>query len=218
MTLNMNKLRLLALATAAVSASAFAPPAPKTTSLTSIESTTVPYFIDLVEPEAPPMETASVAAAKPQKKNAPMKAKKPASTTHQEGIFSPVVKAAKIVLGEKTLNKVRAKGISLHSQVIGDFVATADTPFGKAALRRLFTLSDKDGNGTIDKEELREALTVLGFKWIKDKQVEGIFTRADTDGNGAIDYEEWCAEAPRTLRTNLIKLAKTNGGELGFLV
>jgi hypothetical protein len=37
------------------------------------------------------------------------------------GIFSPAVYAAKIALGEQKLNKIRGKGISLHSQAIGDF-------------------------------------------------------------------------------------------------
>lgn len=37
------------------------------------------------------------------------------------GIFSPAVVAAKAVLGEKELNKVRGKAISLHSQAITDF-------------------------------------------------------------------------------------------------
>ena len=37
------------------------------------------------------------------------------------GIFSPAVVAAKAVLGEKELNKVRGKAISFHSQAITDF-------------------------------------------------------------------------------------------------
>jgi len=37
------------------------------------------------------------------------------------GIFSPAVYAPKIVLGKEKLNKLRGKGISLHSQAIGDF-------------------------------------------------------------------------------------------------
>mmetsp|Transcript_9443 Transcript_9443/g.13944 ORF Transcript_9443/g.13944 Transcript_9443/m.13944 type:complete len:131 (-) Transcript_9443:189-581(-) len=37
------------------------------------------------------------------------------------GIFSPAVYAAKIALGADKLNKVRGKGISLHSQYIGEF-------------------------------------------------------------------------------------------------
>jgi len=37
------------------------------------------------------------------------------------GVFSPTVYAAKFVLGEKKLNNIRGKAISLHSQAIGDF-------------------------------------------------------------------------------------------------
>ena len=41
------------------------------------------------------------------------------------GIFSPAVYGAKIVLGNEKLNKLRGKGISLHSQTIGDFCGWA---------------------------------------------------------------------------------------------
>ena len=37
------------------------------------------------------------------------------------GIFSPAVYGAKVVLGTDRLNKIRGKGISLHSSTIGDF-------------------------------------------------------------------------------------------------
>ena len=37
------------------------------------------------------------------------------------GIFSPAVYGAKIVIGQDKLNKLRGKGISLHSQAIGNF-------------------------------------------------------------------------------------------------
>ena len=37
------------------------------------------------------------------------------------GIFSPAVYGAKFVLGEAKLNKLRGKGIALHSQVITEF-------------------------------------------------------------------------------------------------
>jgi hypothetical protein len=36
-------------------------------------------------------------------------------------IFSPIVKIASGILGQKKLNTIRGKAISLHSQVIGDF-------------------------------------------------------------------------------------------------
>ena len=34
-----------------------------------------------------------------------------------DGLFSPIVKAAKVVLGDKTLNKVRGDVIAQHSKV-----------------------------------------------------------------------------------------------------
>jgi len=37
------------------------------------------------------------------------------------GIFSPAVYGTKLVLGKDKLNKIRGKGISLHSQTIGEF-------------------------------------------------------------------------------------------------
>jgi hypothetical protein len=37
------------------------------------------------------------------------------------GVFSPAVYAAKVVLGQDKLNKIRGKAISLHSQYIGEF-------------------------------------------------------------------------------------------------
>ena len=108
--------------------------------------------------------------------------------------------------------------ISLHSETIAGFVDTYDTTVGRAILKQLFELADRDNSGTIEQEELQVALRTLGFNWLQDKQVGKIFERADTDANGAIDLDEWMREAPKTLRTNLIKLAKKNGDDLGFLV
>jgi hypothetical protein len=36
---------------------------------------------------------------------------------------------------------------------------------------QLFKIADKDGNGTIDKQELKEALTTLGFTHLGDAAV-----------------------------------------------
>lgn len=137
---------------------------------------------------------------------------------HKRGVFSPIVQVSKIALGEEKLNKLRAKVISLHSDVIANFVETSDTALGNMVLKQLFHFADKDKNGTISESELREALQTLGFDWLQEKQIKGIFERADIDTNGTIDMEEWIMEAPRTLRTNLIKLAKKNGGDMGLLV
>jgi hypothetical protein len=136
---------------------------------------------------------------------------------HKEGLFTPLVLSAKKLLGEERLNKVRAKAISLHSNTIASFVATAETPFGEAALNKLFLLADWDKSGTIEEEELKAAFKTLGFTWLQEKQVRGILERADINHDGKLDFEEWKREAPKTLKTNLIKLAKKNGNDLGFL-
>ena len=152
---------------------------------------------------------------------APKVQKKPAAAAKggqhsATGPFAPLVLLSKNVLGEDELNKIRAKAIGLHSDVIGKFVDTADTPFGQQVLKAMFTIADKDKSGTIEEEELAALLTGLGFD-LKPKQLSGIFQRADADESGSIDFDEWRRDAPKTLRTNLIKLAKKNGGELGFL-
>ena len=153
----------------------------------------------------------------PAKKKTPAPKKK-TNAAHKEGIFSPIVVAASAVIGSEQLNKVRAKAISIHSDLIKSFVGTSDSAFGQSVLQQLFKYVDTDSSGYIDKEELSKALSLLGFKWLKEKQVNSIFDRADVNNDGIISIEEFMAEAPRTLKTNLVKLAKNNGGDMGLLV
>ena len=120
-------------------------------------------------------------------------------------------------MGTKELNALRAEVILKHSKVIMAFVDTSESDFGQLALRRLFEAADKDGDGQLSKEEVREALHALGFSFLKDKQVDGIVARADVDEDDFIDFEEFARETPVVLRRNLVKLAKQNGHELGFL-
>jgi len=182
---------------------------------TETTTTTAPYFLS--EVEVPVVEEKVVKKA-PVAKKAPAKKKKGANPAHKEGIFSPIVVLAKQVLGEQRLNQVRGKFISTHSDVIKGFVATSDSPFGQKALTELFKIADKDGDVKLTKEEVAIALRSLGFSWLQEKQINGIIARADLDQNGLIDYEEFAEEAPRTLKTNLVKLAKKNGGDMGWLV
>ena len=200
---------LAALALLLSSASAFTPSTSRPTTAKAMSS--VPYFAEYETMRTPQAVEPTPEAPKPAPK------KKNNAQHSSDGIFAPAVLFAKKTLGEERLNKVRAKAISMHSDVISSFVDTSEWATGQLALKTLFTLADKNGDGTICKEELRIALQGLGFAWLQDKQVDGIFKRADADGNGSIDMEEWMREAPKTLRTNLIKLAKKNGGELGFL-
>jgi len=161
------------------------------------------------------MDIPPTPVAPKKKKPAP---KKKANAAHKEGVFSPIVIAAGTLLGPDQLNKVRAKAISIHSDLIKSFVGTSDSAIGQTVLQQLFKYVDADNSGYIDKEELSVALSLLGFKWLKEKQVNGIFDRADKNGDGIISMEEFMDEAPRTLKTNLVKLAKNNGGDMGLLV
>merc|ERR1712023_506102 len=44
------------------------------------------------------------------------------------GIFAPVVRVVRSVMGVKSFNKLRGKGIQLHSQVITEFCKTIGAP------------------------------------------------------------------------------------------
>ena len=162
--------------------------------------------------------TITESAPKMAKKPVGKKKKAAGGPAHKEGVFSPIVYAGKMVLGDEQLNKLRAKIISLHSDLIKSFVSTHDSTFGQAVLKSLFEISDLDKDGKLSRDEVASALRSLGFDWLKDKQIDGIIKRADTDENGYICIDEFCVEAPRTLSTGLVKLAKKNGGDMGLLV
>jgi len=186
--------------------------------LCEVASTNVDQPVNLKS--STPQPTSSEQPQAPMNPIQPKKqpSKKKSNPAHQEGVFSPLVIAFKVILGEDTLKKVRAKAISLHSDVIANFVDTYSTPFGQATLARLFTILDTNEDGVLDPSELQSGLHKLGFEWLKEKQISGIVKRSDLDKNGVIDYEEFSKAAPKTLRTNLTKLAKKNGGEMGLLV
>ena len=135
----------------------------------------------------------------------------------QDGIFTPLVKLTKNIVGKERFLPFRAKVIAEHTKVIQAFVETSDSPMGCMALKKLFELADVDGSGAVDREELKAALLKLGFDHLGDKQIDAILARADADDNCVIDYDEFVAEAPKTLKVNLVKLAKSNGSKLGFL-
>mmetsp|Transcript_19329 Transcript_19329/g.41070 ORF Transcript_19329/g.41070 Transcript_19329/m.41070 type:complete len:187 (+) Transcript_19329:67-627(+) len=135
----------------------------------------------------------------------------------KDGIFTPVVKGAKVIVGEGQLKEIRAKVIKAHGELMANFIGTHDWPSGEFALEKLFEAADADGNGRLDKEELKVALQKLGFSWVDDQKAETVAKKGDLDGDGLIDFEEFKKLAPTVLRQNLMKLAKENGGELGFL-
>mmetsp|Transcript_23680 Transcript_23680/g.71018 ORF Transcript_23680/g.71018 Transcript_23680/m.71018 type:complete len:173 (+) Transcript_23680:215-733(+) len=135
----------------------------------------------------------------------------------KNGLFSPLVRVVRRVVGTDRFNKAKSKIIAEHTKVIQAFVETSDSPFGCIALKKLFEIADENSDGTISREELEKALNKLGFYHLKPAQIDQILQRADDNDDCVIDYDEFVKEAPRTLKTNLVKLAKNNGAELGLL-
>lgn len=172
--------------------------------------------VRLQPPAAPSPAPSAVEEVKPKAEEARVRktVKNVASPT---GVFAPLVLGAKRVMGEQQLKELRAAVIAKHSKVIAEFVDTSESSFGQLILARMFAYADKDSNGTLDKEEVRDALRDLGFGFITEKQIGQIMKRADKDENEVIDFEEFVKDTPKVLRTNLIKLAKQNGHDLGFL-
>jgi len=170
------------------------------------------YFLD--EIITSPINEAT--ETKPVIKKAAIKPKS-GGANHKKGLFSPLVMATKEVVGVANLNKIRAQAIGLHSKAIKSFVDTNETALGSNIVLQLFALVDKNHDGAVDEDELAVAFKTLGFSWLKEKQIAGIIKRSGSE-DGILRMEQFRHEFPKTLRVNLVKLAKKNGGELGFLV
>merc|ERR1711907_491177 len=122
-------------------------------------------------------------------------------------------------MGEQELKEFRAAVIAKHSKVIANFVDTSDSKFGQLVLKKMFEYADKDSNGTLDREEVKVALCEgLGFCFLDDKDIDKMMKKASQGKNDVINLDEFLAESPKILRINLVKLAKANGHDLGFLV
>jgi len=63
-------------------------------------------------------------------------------------------------------------------------------PDPKQEMITAFKVFDRNGDGVIDKTELRQALTSLGVNKLTNQEVDQLFRAADTDGNGVIDFQE----------------------------
>eukprot|EP00929_Paragymnodinium_shiwhaense_P118777 TRINITY_DN90697_c0_g1_i1.p1 TRINITY_DN90697_c0_g1~~TRINITY_DN90697_c0_g1_i1.p1 ORF type:complete len:184 (+),score=60.43 TRINITY_DN90697_c0_g1_i1:102-653(+) len=135
----------------------------------------------------------------------------------KDGIFTPTVMGFKVLLGEKNLEAIRGFLIKAHGDAQAAVIETHETEFGQGVMQWLFNEADVDGNGTIDKAELKDALQRLGFEWMDDDRVDKLFKKADKDGNDEIDLEEFKTVSPKFIKQSLIKLAKKNGADLGFL-
>lgn len=62
----------------------------------------------------------------------------------------------------------------------------------KEEIDNAFLLFDKDKSGSIDVNELKDAMKALGI-FLKKEEVKAKMTKVDKDGSGAIDKEEFMA-------------------------
>lgn len=135
----------------------------------------------------------------------------------KDGPFTPTVVGLKMVMGDDNLKDMRNYFIKLHGDAQNAAIDTHDTEMGKQIMGWLFDQADKDGNGTIDKEELLAACQKLGFSWMDDKKASKLLKKADKDENEVIDREEFATTLPKFFKQSTLKLAKQNGADLGFL-
>ena len=59
-------------------------------------------------------------------------------------------------------------------------------------IRAQFKTLDKDGNGLVSAQEIREVLTALGDR-LSDEDVDEMIRDVDKDGDGQVNYEEFLA-------------------------
>lgn len=61
-----------------------------------------------------------------------------------------------------------------------------------AEYKEVFSMFDKDGDGTIDADELGTVMGSLGVN-PSDAEIQQMIEEVDTDKNGTIDFSEFCA-------------------------
>lgn len=108
-------------------------------------------------------DTTAAIIEKPKPKPKKPKAENKDGGHGKDGIFTPLVKATKAVMGQKDFNQFRGKVISEHSKVIASFTQTADSKIGQAALLKIFEAADTNGDGQLSAQELKEGMNALGF-------------------------------------------------------
>ena len=72
------------------------------------------------------------------------------------------------------------------------FYSDENAPNADAELLEAFRIFDRNGDGFITEDELKQALLNLGER-LTGEELREMITAADKDGNGLIDYSEFIA-------------------------
>ncbi|KAJ6363248.1 hypothetical protein OIU78_003428 [Salix suchowensis] len=70
-------------------------------------------------------------------------------------------------------------------------MSTGSPAYVKAELKSVFATFDKNGDGFITKQELRESFKNIRI-FMTEKEVEEMVVKVDANGDGLVDFEEFC--------------------------
>jgi calcium-dependent protein kinase len=81
---------------------------------------------------------------------------------------------------------------SKFKQMICDFIANKLlSNEEKEEINKVFSAIDVNGDGTLQKDELKEGLEKYFNRKMSDKEIDEIFGKVDVDGSGEIGYSEF---------------------------
>ncbi|XP_011020172.1 PREDICTED: calmodulin-like protein 3 isoform X2 [Populus euphratica] len=88
--------------------------------------------------------------------------------------------------------QVSHKERSITTSSLSISISSSSSPaYDKAELKSVFATFDKNGDGFITKQELRESFKNIRI-FMTEKEVEEMVVKVDTNGDGLIDFEEFC--------------------------
>ena len=65
----------------------------------------------------------------------------------------------------------------------------------KAGVDKIFKCLDSNGDGQIDKQDVKDGYAEYFGKYLSDREVKEIFDKIDVDRSGLIDYSEFLVAA-----------------------
>ncbi|GAB4832827.1 hypothetical protein Ancab_006842 [Ancistrocladus abbreviatus] len=93
----------------------------------------------------------------------------------------------------KLANSCLANSKALEKMDVAKEIKSGDRHHSKKVveLKQVFDTFDKNGDGFITKQELRESLKNVGFL-MDEKEVDDMVERLDFNGDGLVDFSEFC--------------------------
>jgi hypothetical protein len=74
---------------------------------------------------------------------------------------------------------------------VSEVDSTLDDTDRASALRKVWNAVDIDGNGSLDRDEVRSVLKQMGWETITTARLDDVFEELDTDKSGGVDFDEF---------------------------